>query len=270
MTGEIIMKKQSEMNKEAWSYRAYEFWMKELGLPEDLARNMLKEPQKYLRRHLELLGDVKEKKIANLLGSCGKKAIPLAILGADVTIVDISSENKKYAMEVAKEAGVTLSYIVSDFLELDIIPFRTYFDIVYLEGGILHYFSDLNIFAGKIYEILKIGGRIVLNDFHPIRKILKKRDIFDKSEDRLELEGDYFEGELCIGAVAYKKFFSDDEGREFPDCLLRYWTMGEIITAFASVGFVIERLVEGPRFDEYKNIPGEFTLVACKSGFDRK
>lgn len=263
------MNKQSEMNKTAWSYRAYEFWIKQLGLPRDLAEDMVNDPKKHLRRHLEFLGDVKGRKIANLLGSCGKKAIPLAILGGDVTIVDISVENKKYAMEVAKEAGVNINYIVSDFLELNSSDYGTYFDIVYLEGGILHYFSDLNVLARKIYEIAKMGGRLVLNDFHPIRKILKKRDIFDKSEDRLELEGNYFESELCVGEVAYKKLFLDDEGGEFPDCLLRYWTMGEIITAFASAGFIIERLIEGPRFDEYKNIPGDFTLVACKYSVER-
>ena len=32
-------------------------------------------------------------KIANICGSCGKKAIPLALLGADVTVFDISEEN---------------------------------------------------------------------------------------------------------------------------------------------------------------------------------
>jgi 2-polyprenyl-3-methyl-5-hydroxy-6-metoxy-1,4-benzoquinol methylase len=259
-----MMNEQSQTNKEAWSYRAYEFWKKNLGLPGDVAKDMIKQPQKYLRRHLEFLGDIKGKKIANLLGSCGKKAIPLAILGASVTIVDISQQNRKYAMEVAQEAEVEINYIVSDFQELDITDYIGSFDIVYLEGGILHYFSDLNMFSSKIYEMLKIGGRLVLNDFHPIRKILKKRDIFDTSEDRLELEGDYFESELRPGDVAYKKFFSDYEKKEFPDCLLRYWTMGEIITAFASAGFIIEKLVEGPRFDEYKNIPGDFTLVASK------
>jgi len=38
--------------------------------------------------------------------------------------------------------------------------------------------------------------------------------------------------------------------------------MGEIITYFASAGFIIEKLVEGPRFDSHQNIPGEFTLIA--------
>jgi SAM-dependent methyltransferase len=225
---------------------------------------LIKQPKTYLRRHIEYLGDVQDKKVANLLGSCGKKAVPLAILGADVTVVDISEENRKYALEVAKEAGVKIHYIVSDFMELNIDHMRDSFDIVYLEGGILHYFSDLDKFSEKIYELLKAGGKLVLNDFHPIRKILKVKDIFKICEDSLELDGDYFDNELRVGEVAYEKYFPENEQDKFPKCLLRYWTMGEIITSFASAGFVIEKLVEGPRFDSHKNIPGEFTLVASK------
>lgn len=263
------MNKQGEVNKEAWSYRAYEFWVNRLGLPNDVAKDMIRQPKTYVRRHIEFLGDVNGKKIVNLLGSCGKMAVPLAILGADVTIVDISEDNKKYAMEVANEAGVNLAFIVSDFLELNIDEMRNSFDIAYMEGGILHYFVDLNEISQKIYSMLKIGGRLVLNDFHPIRKIFKVRDIFEVREDSLELTGDYFENELKIGAVAYEKLFPVAQQNEFPKCLLRYWTMGEIISSFASAGFIIEKLVEGPRFDSHKNIPGEFTLVASKHKIER-
>lgn len=203
-------------------------------------------------------------KVVNPLGSCGKKAVPLAILGADVTIVDISEDNKKYVTEVAKEANVNLTFIVSDFLELSIDRMCNRFDIAYLEGGILHYFSDLNEVADRIYALLKVGGKLVLNDFHPFRKVFKERDIFKMSDDSLELTGNYFDNDLKVGEVAYEKFFLDKKENEFPKCLLRYWTMGEIISSFASAGFIIEKLVEGPRFDSHKNIPGEFTLVASK------
>lgn len=258
------MNSQSETNKKAWSYKAYDFWNTELGLPVDVAEDMVKQPEKHLRKHLEYLGDVKDKKIINLLGSCGKKAVPLALLGADVTVVDISEHNKRYAMEIAKEAGINLRYIVSDFMELNIDVMRNYFDIVYMEGGILHYFSDIDEFSQKVYDLLKMGGKLVLNDFHPIRKIFKVRDIFDSRDDSLELTGDYFENTLQIGEVAHAKFYPDNERNEFPKCLLRYWTMGEIISSFASAGFIINKLVEGPRYDSHKNIPGEFTLVASK------
>ena len=48
--------------------------------------------------------------IANICGSCGKKAVPLAILGAEVTVFDISEDNKKYALEVASAAKVNLNF----------------------------------------------------------------------------------------------------------------------------------------------------------------
>jgi SAM-dependent methyltransferase len=250
------------MNKKAWSYKADEFWVKELGTPGTVAADMAEQPEKYLRRHLRYLGEVKGQKIANLLGSCGKKAVPLALLGADVTVVDISEQNRSYALELAREAGVSINYIVSDFLELDAAGLRGYFDTVYLEGGILHYFSDLDEFSRKLHDLLKPGGKLILNDFHPIRKIFKVKDIFVDREDALELTGDYFDDGLHLDAVAHEKYFPENERAAFPKCRLRYWTMGEIITSLAACGFVIRQLDEGPRFDSHKNIPGEFTLVA--------
>ncbi|MGG7162473.1 class I SAM-dependent methyltransferase [Clostridium ihumii] len=259
------MKKQSDINKRAWNYRANEHWIKDLGNPDKVAIDMVNDPNKYLRRHIEFLGDVKDKKIVNILGSCGKKAVPLAVLGADVTVIDISSENRNYAMEVSKNAKVDLTYIVSDFLEVDIKNIKNSFDIAYMEGGILHYFSELNDFSRKVYDMLKVGGKLILNDFHPIRKIFKDRDIFVNNADSLDVVGDYFENDLHEAEVAYEKLMEINCEEQFPKCLLRYWTMGEIITSFAEAGFVIEKLIEGPRFDEHKNIPGEFTLVAHKN-----
>ena len=255
------MNKISLQNKKAWSYDAYNFWVKEMGTPEEEAQRMTADPSYYLRRHTEFLGNVESKKIANLLGSCGKKAIPLALLGADVTVVDISDSNRKYAMETASAAGVDITYILSDLLELDTKKFND-FDIAYLEGGILHYFSNIDKLAAKIYELLKPSGKLILNDFHPIRKIFKERDIFVASDSNIEVTGDYFESEIHEEAMAHQKYY--DGQAEIPKCLLRYWTLGEIITSFASAGFIIEQLIEAPRFDKHKNIPGEFTLVARK------
>lgn len=59
-------------------------------------------------------------KIANPCGSNGIMAVRLSLLGADVTVFDISEENRRYAIELAKEAGVEIQYILGDFLETDI------------------------------------------------------------------------------------------------------------------------------------------------------
>ena len=255
------MDKVSSQNKKAWSYCAYDFWVKELGRPEDAAKSMMADPSYYLRRHIELFGNIKDKKIINPLGSCGKKAIPLALLGAHVTVVDISDSNRQYAIETAKAAGVDIAYVLSDLLELDTKKFND-FDIAYLEGGILHYFSDIDSLSAKIYALLKPSGKLILNDFHPIRKIFKQRDIFIDNDDSIKVTGDYFESDIHEEVMAHQKYY--DGPKEIPKCLLRYWTLGEIVTSFASAGFIIEQLAEAPRFDQHKNIPGEFTLVARK------
>ncbi|RAP76863.1 class I SAM-dependent methyltransferase [Paenibacillus montanisoli] len=220
---------------------------------------MKSNPQKYLRKHLGYLGDVKGKRVAVLLGSSGRKAIPLALIGASVTVVDISEENQRYALEVAKEAGVEIEYIVSDVFEIDIGKFIHSYDVVYLEGGILHYFADLDSFARIVYDLLKTGGRLVLNDFHPIRKFIQYTE-----DQGIEIKGDYFDSRLFEGAVAYKSMFPLSEQSEFPDCLLRFWNMGEIISSVAACGLVIEQLTEEPRADGNHFLPGSFTLVANK------
>lgn len=91
----------SEQNKKAWEYNAYDFWVNNSGKPCDRAKKDLENPIKMLKRYSKYFDSYKDIKVANICGSCGKKAIPLAILGSDVTIFDISEDNKKYALEVA-------------------------------------------------------------------------------------------------------------------------------------------------------------------------
>jgi hypothetical protein len=49
-----------------------------------------KDPKHHPRRWLKYIGEPRGRRIMNLLGSTGGKAIPLAILGAVVTIVAVS------------------------------------------------------------------------------------------------------------------------------------------------------------------------------------
>ena len=83
------MKDYSEQHKKAWEYDAYDFWVRHEGTPEERAREDVADPRKMLRKHAQYFDQVNGVKIANICGSCGKKAIPLALLGADVTVYDI-------------------------------------------------------------------------------------------------------------------------------------------------------------------------------------
>jgi SAM-dependent methyltransferase len=250
------MNEQSKANKKAWEYRAYEFWLKSNGLPQEYAKDVMKNPMARLKHHGKYFQNISGLKIANPCGSNGKRALALALLGADVTIFDISEENRKYALELADCAQVKLDYIIGDFYDVDMNIYENYFDMLYLEGGVLHYFHDINKLMKKLFLILKPNGQIVLNDFHPVGKVIPIN--FCKSSI-----GDYFDTNIYNGDVAYKDFLDKSENEEFPKCSIRLYTISEILNAMIKSGFTIKEFMEEPSWTN-KKLPGEITIYAIK------
>lgn len=249
------MNDQSHVNEVAWNYRAYEHWTRATGTPAEYAAKLRQNINGNINeRYVDLLTDVRGKRILNALGSNGRKAVPLCLLGAEVTIVDISEENQRYALELAKHAGVELRYELGDFATYENAAFEGYFDIAFSEGGILHYFNDLNGFFEKLSQYLRTGGTLIINDFHPFRKVLFPE---------IGTNGDYFETGLHAAPVAYQGQFGQDEQAAFPQCLLRFFRMGEIITAIGNNRLRILEMREMKQ-PGMENTPAEFTLVATK------
>lgn len=95
----------SVKNQQAWNNGAYEAWIKRFGPPVKVAQKIKENPQKRVGEIYKYFGDdLANKKIINLLGSNGLKAVALGILGAKVSVVDFSTENGRYAKELSNEA----------------------------------------------------------------------------------------------------------------------------------------------------------------------
>ena len=114
------MEDYSLQHKKAWEFDAYNFWVRTSGTPKERALKDKENPRKMLKQHADYFDCFEGIKVANICGSYGKKAIPLALLGADVTVFDISEANKKYAVETADAAGVKIGYEVCDIMKIDI------------------------------------------------------------------------------------------------------------------------------------------------------
>lgn len=250
------MKDYSMQNKKAWEYSAYEFWISQNGTPQELAEKILENPKVHLRKYAQYFDSFEGIKVANICGSCGKKAIPLALLGAEVTVFDISEDNKKYATEVAKAAGATIHYEVGDVLEIEKEKYYGYFDVVFMEGGILHYFHDIDEFMQIMYGLLKKNGKMICSDFHPFSKIA---DILVLQQPSM----DYFSTEVFEGEMAHARFYEEEIRKHMPKCSYRKYTVSEIINGIIRSGFVLEKFDEHPAW-ENKTVPGEFTAVARK------
>lgn len=198
-------------------------------------------------------------KVANICGSCGKKAVPLALLGADVTVFDISEDNKRYALEVAAAAKVDLQFEVCDILEIDRDKYGNYFDVVFMEGGVLHYFHDLNEFMSIMFALLKDEGKMICSDFHPFTKIA---DILNLEQTTV----DYFSTEVFEGEMAHARFYEEEIRKQMPKCSYRKYTISEIINAVIDSGFTLQKFDEHPAWTNEK-LPGEFTVTAKKNRY---
>jgi hypothetical protein len=118
-----------------------------------------------------------------------------------------------------------------------------------MELGILHYHQDVAAFFRVMAYLLAPGGRMVLNEFHPVRMKLRQAGA----------SADYFNSEPIVGDVPNPTGGPARLGQ----CTLRLWTLGEVVTAAIEAGFVVEKLLELPDWDD-PLFPGMYTLVAAK------
>ncbi|KPB06269.1 class I SAM-dependent methyltransferase [Bacillus sp. CHD6a] len=261
----------SKINEVGWNQAAYQAWVNCHGSPSSYSQLLTENPTKTVNHYLGYMGDVKGKKIINLLGSKGNKAVSLALLGASVTVVDISEGNRQYASELAHAAGVNLNYVVSDVLNLlsqDQVKLGD-FDFVLLELGVLHYFVDLNPLFEIVFKLLRPGGKFVLRDYHPF--VSKLINIVDNI---VVANGNYFDQEVKQVEVAYSLLLTEAERKKLVKNSIRRWGLGEIVTSIITAGLTMESLEEeaGIRWafpenspdDIKENIPGLFTILAKK------
>ena len=127
---------------------------------------------------------------------------------------------------------------------------------MFMEGGVLHYFHDINEFMDIMFALLKKGGRMICSDFQP----------FTKTADLLGLEQptmSYFSTEIFEGEMAHARFFEESIRKNMPRCSYRKYTVSEIINAVIGSGFVLRKFDEHTAWDT-ETLPGEFTIIACR------
>lgn len=255
-----------ELNELAWNTGSYDAWISRFGSPAAAADNLKVNPVKKVGELYPYFeSNLPNQKIINLLGSHGMKAVALSLLGAQVTVVDYSAGNERYAKELSRAAGVEIRYILSDVLKLPSHELTGDYDAVLMENGILHYFTDLDPLFRVASALLKVGGRLILQDFHPVStKLISSKGTTAKIRKH-KVTGDYFSTSLEERNISFSKFNEGDPSGT--KVYLRNWTLGEVVTSVATCGLHIKALKELPNlssdvFDA--GIPKSFILVADK------
>jgi ubiquinone/menaquinone biosynthesis C-methylase UbiE len=116
---------------------------------------------------LDLLGDLKGKRILHLQCHFGQDSISLARLGATVTGVDLSDKAIEKGQELAEKCGVDVNFICCDIYELEHYLDEK-FDIVFTSYGTIGWLPDINKWAKVVSRFLKPKGKFVFAEFHPV------------------------------------------------------------------------------------------------------
>jgi SAM-dependent methyltransferase len=211
-----------EANRQGWDARSAEYARGAEGVWQRCHR----QPGLVLdKRELHWLGDIAGKRIAVLGSGDNLVVFALAGMGAQVTSVDISENQLAIARQRAGQLGLSLAFVRSDVCDLSALSTGS-FDLVYTGGHIAIWVSDLRKFYAEAARILKPGGRLIVSEYHPFRRIWKG------AKDRLEIESDYFHR----GPYSY-----DGPGGQVHEF---QWTVGDYVDAVIAAGCEVEAVEE--------------------------
>lgn len=192
-----------------------------------------------LQRHeLEDLADIRGKDLVHLQCHIGLDTLSWARLGAHVTGLDFSEASIEAARQIAQDAGLDAQFVVGDVYEAAAKLKRT-FDVVYTGVGALCWLPDLRGWADVVAALLRPGGQLYLFEFHPMEWMLELNE-----GGGLDLHFDYFtpeDGFRDGGAVSYADAAAEDQAHPTVQ-----WNhpLGEVVTALAKAGLVLEELRE--------------------------
>lgn len=116
---------------------------------------------------LDLLGDLKDKKVLHLQCHFGQDSISLSRLGAEVTAVDFSEDAIAAAKELAEKCGQEVRFITSDVYDLAEHLDET-FDWVFTSYGVLGWLPDMAKWANLVERFVAPGGQFLIVEFHPV------------------------------------------------------------------------------------------------------
>jgi len=160
---------QHEANRAFWNASAD--WWQEREDERGLWRQAATDPSLVLGpAEMPFVADAAGQDACVLGSGDNEVAFALAGLGARVTSVDISERRLEVAAARADELGLALTFVRADVTDLAELADES-FDLVYAGGHMTVWIADLGRFCAEATRLLRPGGRLVINDYHPFRRM---------------------------------------------------------------------------------------------------
>lgn len=198
------------------------------------------------QEELDHLGGVSGKDVCVLGSGDNLVVFALAGMGARITSVDISQNQLDVGAERAVELGLDISFLRADVVDLSVLEDET-FDLVYTGGHVAVWVSDLKRYYSEACRVIRKGGRFMVSEYHPFRRL------WQESPDELKIESTYFER----GPHQYDR--SEDVPGTPAGSLPSYefhWTVSDYVTALMGAGCALEAIDEfGDKIERWESAP---------------
>jgi len=241
---------------------------------DDQARFLREGGDKLFPEELELLGDLRGKRVAHLQCNAGQDTLCLARRGAAVVGVDISDEAVEFARRLSLEADIPARFVCSDVYDwlATTAAGDERFDVVFASYGAYPWLSDIGQWASGIAQVLVPGGRFVLVEFHPFVMCFDETgklatSYFGRGDPITTPDGvgDYVaRAGAALAPSGYvpgeTEFQNPHPSHEFA------WGIGDIVTAVLDAGLRLEVLREYPYANGYPVFDGARALEGRRWG----
>jgi ubiquinone/menaquinone biosynthesis C-methylase UbiE len=180
---------------------------------------------------LNLLGNISGKKVMDLGCGGGQNSVALAKMGADVTALDLSSEQINQAERLASDHEVSINFKQADISTLSFIEDRS-FDMA-ISACSISYLENIDAVFRETYRILKPNSRFILSDMNPLQYLL------DETESGLVFNDKFYQRSLRINWTwEFKELDHAPRFRHYVRMISDY------VNSLSDAGFDIKKILE--------------------------
>jgi SAM-dependent methyltransferase len=190
---------------------------------------------------LGIMGDVSGKEVLCLAGGGGQQSVAFAMLGAEVTIFDLSDKQLERDRQAAAHYGFTIRTVQGDMRYLDAFADAS-FDLVY-QAFSINFVPSVAPVLSEVARVIRPGGLYRIEWFNPFVQMMVPEQDWDGSGYVLRHE--YIDGRETTEMYPTWTIDEADGGKRELDSPREFvHSLSTMINALAQNGFVILRASE--------------------------
>jgi len=220
-----------------------------------------------------LLGPLEGKRVLCLAGGGGQQSAAFALLGAQVTVVDLSEAQLERDAQVAAHYGVDLEIVQADMRDLSALAADS-FDLVQHAYSI-NFVPDVRVVFGQVARVIRPGGTYALMFANPFVHSINPRSW---DGDGYPLRQPYLDGVPIQAEDEAWVFRHGDDASgarpAIPGPREYRHALSTVVNGLVEHGFAIRRLVdavsiypdpdaEPGTWDHFVSIAPPWLLVLC-------